>query len=103
MTVKCMTQKGLSNRIGCSQPAISQMLNRKCRPQKKTILKLADALQVQPHELWPDIEVAEMLDTVADFEEDGHVMTEAEAQALRDTSNRNVPKIVVRPLPSRNR
>ena len=103
MTVKCVTQQELSNRVGCSQPAISQMLNRKCRPQKKTILKLAEALQVQPQELWPDLEVADMLDAVADFQQDDHVMTEAEAKALRDTANRNIPKIPVRSLPARQR
>ena len=103
MTVKCVTQEELSNRVGCSQPAISQMLNRKCRPQKKTILRLAEALQVQPQELWPDLEVAEMLDAVADFQQDDHVMTEAEAKALRDTASRNAPKIPVRPLPARQR
>ena len=84
MELKRVTQQELSNRVGCSQPAISQMLNRKCRPQKKTILKLAEALQVQPQELWPDIEVAEMLDAVASFEQEDHVMTDAEANALGD-------------------
>ena len=44
MELKRVTQQELSNRVGCSQPAISQMLNRKCRPQKKTILKLAEVL-----------------------------------------------------------
>jgi hypothetical protein len=37
------------------------MLNRASRPQKKTILKLAEALQAEFHELWPDIQVVEML------------------------------------------
>ena len=83
MEVKRVTQQELSSRVGCSQPAISQMLNRKCRPQKKTIFKLAEALQVQPQELWPDIEVAEMLDAVAGFQQDDHVMTDAEAKVLR--------------------
>jgi transcriptional regulator with XRE-family HTH domain len=103
MAVRCVTQQELSNRVGCSQPAISQMLNRKSRPQKKTILRLAEALQVQPQELWPDLEVAEILDAVADFQEDDHVMTEAEAKALRDTANRNVSRIPVGPLPTRRR
>ncbi len=103
MTVKCVTQQELSDRVGCSQPAISQMLNRKRRPQKKTILKLAEALQVQPHELWPDLEVADMLDAVADFQQDDYVMTEAEAKALRDAASRNVAKIPVRSLPTRQR
>jgi transcriptional regulator with XRE-family HTH domain len=103
MTLKCVTQEDLSNRVGCSQPAISQMLNRKRRPQKKTILRLADALQVQPQELWPDIEVADMLDAAASFAQGEHVMTEAEAQALRNSATRNLPKIPVRPLPTRKR
>ena len=103
MTAKCVTQQELAERAGCSQPAVSQMLNRNCRPQKKTILKLAEALQVQPQELWPDLQVAEMLDAAASFQQDEHVMTEAEAKALRDTTNRNVPKIPVRSLPTRQR
>jgi transcriptional regulator with XRE-family HTH domain len=103
MAIKCVTQEELSHRVGCSQPAVSQMLNRKCRPQKKTILKLAEALHVEPQELWPDMEVADMLDAVADFGQDDHVMTEAEAKALRDTASRNTPKIPVRPLPTRKR
>jgi len=102
MTSKRLTQQELSDRISCSQPAISQMLNRKCRPQKRTILKLADALGVQPRELWPDLEAADMLDAVASFQQDDYVMTEAEAEALRDTSKRNRPTIPVRSLPSRD-
>ena len=31
-------------------------------------------------------------------EEDEYIMTEAEAEALRDTSNKNLPKIPVRQL-----
>ena len=103
MDVKRVTQEELCNRVGCSQPAISQMLNRKCRPQKKTIFKLADALQVPPQELWPDIEVAEMLDAVASFQHDEHVITEAEAKALRDPGSRNVPRIPARSLPGGQR
>jgi transcriptional regulator with XRE-family HTH domain len=90
MTVTCVTQQELSNRVGCSQPAISQMLNRKSRPQKKTILRLTAALQVAPRELWPDLETADMLHAVADFQQDGHAMTEAEAKALRDTASRSL-------------
>ncbi len=101
MAVKCVTQEELSDRVGCSQPAISQMLNRKSRPQKKSILKLADALKVQPQELWPDMEVADMLDAVAGFEQVDHLMTEAEAKALGDPAGRNSPKIPARPLPTR--
>ncbi|HEY1598860.1 MAG TPA: helix-turn-helix transcriptional regulator [Pirellulales bacterium] len=103
MESKRVSQQELADRVGCSQPAISQMLNRSCRPQKKTILKLAEALSVNPRELWPDLEVAEMLDSVASFQEDDHVMTDAEAAALRDTSKRNSPTISVRSSPKRRR
>jgi transcriptional regulator with XRE-family HTH domain len=103
MARKCVTQEELSRRMGCSQPAISQLLNRKCRPQKKTIVRLADALHISPRELWPDIEVAERLDAVAAFEEDGRVMTPEEAAAIRDRTRRNAPKIPVQPLPVRRR
>ena len=103
MDTKRVSQQELASRVGCSQPAISQMLNRSCRPQKKTILKLAEALSVNPHDLWPDLEVAEMLDAVASFQEDDHALTEAEAAALRDTSRRNPPTIPARSLPKRRR
>jgi len=39
---------------------------------------------------------AEMLDAVASFQQDEYVMTEEEAEALRDTSKRNSPKIPIR-------
>ncbi len=100
---KRVSQSELADRVGCSQPAISQMLNRNCRPQKKTILKLAEALNVRASDLWPDIEVAEMLDAVASFQQDHYVMTEAEARALCDTSQPNRPKIEAKSLPTRNR
>lgn len=103
MTERRVTQQELAERIGCSQPAVSQMLNRNCRPQKKTILKLAEALNVQPQELWPDLEVADMLDAVASFQQDDNVMTEAEAESLRNTKRRNAPKIPVRSLLARRR
>jgi transcriptional regulator with XRE-family HTH domain len=102
MTLKGVTQQELADRVGCSQPAISQLLNRKCRPQKRTLLKLAEALGIRPQELWPDLEVAELLDAVASFQQDDYVMTEAEAESLRDASKRNLPKIPVRPLRERN-
>ena len=94
-----MSQSELAERIGCSQPAISQMLNRNRRPRKRTILKLANALNVQAHELWPDIQVAEMLDAVASFQRDGYLMTDAEAAALSDASKRNLPRIPTKSLP----
>ena len=103
MTERCVTQQELAQRIGCSQPAISQMLNRNCRPQKKTILRLAQALDVLPQELWPDLVVADLLDAVTSFQQDDYVMTEAEAESLRNTDRRNAPKIPVRSLPARRR
>jgi transcriptional regulator with XRE-family HTH domain len=103
MEAKRISQQELAVRVGCSQPAISQMLNRNCRPQKKTILKLAEALNVQACDLWPDIDVAEMLDAVASFQQDDYVMTEAEARALSDTSRPNRPKIQAKLLPTRRR
>lgn len=103
MEAKRISQLDLAQRVGCSQPAISQMLNRNCRPQKKTILRLAEALNVQPCDLWPDIDVAEMLDAVASFQQDDYVMTEAEASALGDTSRPNRAKIQAKSLPTRRR
>lgn len=108
MDAKRISQLELAARIGCTQPAISQMLSRKSRPQKRTILKLAEALGVNATmqnatDLWPDIDVVEMLDAVVSFQEDGYVMTEAEAAALKGTSSRNRPKLPVKSLPSRQR
>lgn len=103
METKRISQQELAARAGCSQPAISQILNRTCRPQKKTILKLAEALNVQARDLWPDIDVAEMLDAVASFQRDDYVMTEAESNAFSDTSRPNRPKIQAKSLPTRRR
>jgi transcriptional regulator with XRE-family HTH domain len=100
---KRISQVELAERVGCSQPAISQMLNRNCRPRKMTILKLAEALNVQATDLWPDIDVADMLDAVASFQEDDYAMTEAEARALADTSRPNRPRIQPKSLPKRRR
>lgn len=103
MDAKRVSQQELAARVGVSQPAISQMLNRNCRPQKKTILRLAEALKVQVCDLWPDIEVAELLDAVASFEQEDYVMTQAEALALGDTTQPNRPKIQAKSLPARRR
>jgi lambda repressor-like predicted transcriptional regulator len=48
-----MRQKDLADRIGVGQPAISMMLSRKCRPQRKTVEKIAEALGVLPSDIWP--------------------------------------------------
>lgn len=103
METKRISQQELADLVGCSQPAISQMLNRSCRPQKKTILKIAEALQGQAQDLWPDIDVAEMLDAVASFQQSDYVMTEAEALALSDTSRTTRPRIQAKLLPTRRR
>lgn len=48
-----LTQAELAEKLGIGQPAISMMLNRSCRPQRKTVKKFADALGVTVEELWP--------------------------------------------------
>ena len=47
-----INQTELARRVGIGQSAISMMLKRACRPQKRTITKLAEALSVSPDELW---------------------------------------------------
>lgn len=47
------TQADLAKKSGVGQSAISMMLNRNCRPQKRTIQKLAKALGISEDELWP--------------------------------------------------
>jgi len=101
MDAKQISQRDLAERVGCSQPAISQMLRRMCRPQKRTILRLAEAFDVHPRDLWPDIEVADMLDAVASFQQDDYTMTPAEAEALSGRANRNRPKVQAKSLPPR--
>lgn len=54
MMLKCdITQEDLAQRTGVRQSAIAMMLSRNCRPQRGTVRKLADALQVHPDDLWP--------------------------------------------------
>jgi DNA-binding XRE family transcriptional regulator len=55
MTNKNITQEQLAERIGVGQSAICNMLNRKCRPQRRTIEKVAKALDVEVDALWIDI------------------------------------------------
>lgn len=52
MAEKGLTQSELAEKVGIGQPAISMMLNRSCRPQKNTVLKLATALGVTPADIW---------------------------------------------------
>lgn len=52
MEQKGLTQVELAQKAGVGQPAISMILTRQCRPQQRTVKKLADALGVSPGELW---------------------------------------------------
>jgi lambda repressor-like predicted transcriptional regulator len=56
MEQKGLTQGELAARVGLGQPAVSMMLNRTCRPQRKTVLRFAEALEVSPQELWPQFQ-----------------------------------------------
>jgi predicted XRE-type DNA-binding protein len=53
MEEKGLTQAQLAELVGIGQPAISMMLNRSCRPQRKTVLRFAEALGVPAQSLWP--------------------------------------------------
>ena len=99
---KNITQEELAERIGCTQSAVSKMLSRKSRPQRKTIFKMAIALNVEPTALWPDLEVAAILDSVADFFDDRE-LTQAQAEALDAASSRPSVNVKTRELPSRKR
>lgn len=57
MAKKEMTQEQLATKIGVGQSAIANLLNRNCRPQRKTVVRLADALGIAPQELWPNIKL----------------------------------------------
>jgi lambda repressor-like predicted transcriptional regulator len=53
MRERGVTQAQLAEKIGVGQPAISMMLQRECRPQRRTVTRLAEALGVSPDDLWP--------------------------------------------------
>ena len=53
---KSMTQVELARRIGVSQSAISMLLARRCRPQRRTVARIAEALGVHESTLWPEAE-----------------------------------------------
>lgn len=53
MTQRGLTQKALAELSGVGQPAISMMLRRNCRPQQKTVQRIAEALGVTAESLWP--------------------------------------------------
>ena len=56
MEAKGLTQAQLADAVGIGQPAVSMILNRSCRPQRKTVLRFAEALGVSPEHLWPGIQ-----------------------------------------------
>lgn len=53
MRDKGMRQEELAAKAGIGQPAISNILNRQCRPQARTVVRFAEALGICPDELWP--------------------------------------------------
>lgn len=55
MAERKMTQEELARLAGVGQPAIANLLARKCRPQQRTIKRFADALGVSPSDLWPEL------------------------------------------------
>jgi transcriptional regulator with XRE-family HTH domain len=89
-----ITQEEVAERIGVGQPAISKMLNRNRRPQKKTIMKLATALNVSPMVLGPGVEVRQILDAI-DRVQDDQVLSATEAAALQAALNRPPSRIEV--------
>ena len=48
-----VTQAELAEKMGVSQPAVSNILRRHSRPQRKTVENFATALDCEPGELWP--------------------------------------------------
>lgn len=54
MRKRNMTQTELAEKVGVGQPAISNMLNRSCRPQMSTVKRMAAALEIDAAGLWPD-------------------------------------------------
>ncbi|MFN0019402.1 MAG: helix-turn-helix domain-containing protein [Pirellulaceae bacterium] len=56
MRKKDVTQEQLAKAANISQPAVSNILNRHCRPQRKTVVKFAESLGVSPKDLWPDFD-----------------------------------------------
>jgi lambda repressor-like predicted transcriptional regulator len=53
MESKNVGQTTLAKLTGVGQSAIANLLNRRCRPQQRTIERLAAALGVEPNVLWP--------------------------------------------------
>jgi predicted XRE-type DNA-binding protein len=55
MEAQQLTQAQLAEKIGIGQSSISMLLSRGCRPQRRTVQRLAEALGVKPEELWPEM------------------------------------------------
>lgn len=55
MKERGLTQEKLAALTGVSQPAISNILNRQSRPQQRTIIRFAEALDIAPEQLWPPL------------------------------------------------
>jgi lambda repressor-like predicted transcriptional regulator len=53
MDARGINQVQLAEKAEVGQPAIAMILARDCRPQKRTVRKLAAALGVKPADLWP--------------------------------------------------
>jgi len=53
MEEKGVTQAQLAHEANITQPAVSNLLNRHARPQRRTVSRFAAALGVSPEELWP--------------------------------------------------
>jgi DNA-binding XRE family transcriptional regulator len=51
---KNLTQTALAEKIGVGQPAVSMMLSRRCYPRRRTVEKIAEALNVAVSELWQE-------------------------------------------------
>lgn len=54
MKDKGLTQEQLGKAIGIGQTAVSMLLSRESRPQRRTVEKIAKALDVPPSDLWPN-------------------------------------------------
>ena len=60
MRERNLTQEALAQLAGVGQSAISNLLNRNLRPQRRTVIRIAGALGVEPRSLWPGIENVEL-------------------------------------------
>lgn len=58
MKAKGVSQVELASLIGVGQPAVCMMLARDCRPQRRTVEKLAAVLGVSPQDLWPSYQTS---------------------------------------------